>query len=209
MTRRSLIPPSTTFAPAMMRCPLVPRSIMFASAMMRRVSISASIAFALACCFVFSGCSDGGRVAPLTATINENASLSAAAASILPANPLKWRIITSAIDPQNSTMSTLYGNDIAIPYARANSKHDYPVGSQIALVTWVRRDDPRYFGAKIPDNIKSIEFVTVNAAPDGGALQYAYERFEGNPLAKTQSDISSPPSPSGSALLNQRAAVLP
>ncbi len=195
MTRHSLISRSTMFA--------------FATSMMRRASMPASIAFALACCFVFPGCSDRGRVAPLTATINENASLSAAAASILPANPLKWRIITSSIDPQNSTMSTLYGNDIAIQYARANSKHDYPPGSQIALVTWTGRDDPRYFGAKIPDSIKTIEFVTVSAAQEGGATQYAYDRFEGNPLAKTQSDISSPPSPSDSALLNQRAAVLP
>ena len=106
-------------------------------------------------------------------------------------------------------MSTLYGNDIAIQYARTNSKHDYPSGSQIALVTWTRRDDPRYFGARIPDHIKSIEFVSVNASPDGGAPSYAYQRFEGNPLAKTQSDQSAPPSPSGLALLNQRAAVLP
>jgi hypothetical protein len=175
----------------------------------RHFQVKVSAAMVFVACAVFFGCSDGGRVAPLSATINENASLSAAAASILPANPLKWRIITSAIDPQNSTMSTLYGNDIAIQYARANFKHDYPAGSQIALVTWKRRDDPRYFGARIPDSIKSIEFVSVNAAPDGGATQYAYERFEGNPLAKTQSDISAPPSPSGSALLNQRAAVLP
>jgi hypothetical protein len=193
----------------MTRRPFISRATMFAPVTMRRTTISASIVFALACCVFFFGCSDGGRVAPLTATINENASLSTAAASVLPANPLKWRIITSAIDPQNSTMSTLYGNDIAIQYARANTKHDYPPGSQIALVTWTRRDDPRYFGAKIPDSIKTIEFVSVNAAPEAGSTQYTYERFEGNPLAKTQSDISAPPSPSGSALLNQRAAVLP
>jgi hypothetical protein len=160
-------------------------------------------------CAFFSCCPDGSRVAPLTATINETASLPAAAVSMLPANPLKWRIITAAIDSQNSTMSTLYGNDIAVQYARSNSKHDYPPGSQIALVTWTRRDDPRYFGARIPDAIKTIEFVSVNTAPEGGTTQYAYDRFEGTPLAKTQSDVSAPPSPSDSALLNLRAAVLP
>ena len=177
--------------------------------MKRLLSSRIAVALGLASFAIFSGCPDGSRVAPLTATANENASLSAAAVSVLPANPLKWRIITAAIDPQNSTMSTLYGNDIAIQYARANSKHDYPSGSQIALVTWNRRDDDRYFGARIPDTIKSIEFVSVSPAPDGGVPQFTYERFEGNPLAKTQSDVSSPPSPSDLALLNLRAAVLP
>jgi hypothetical protein len=175
----------------------------------RLIQRSLLLALVACVCFVFSGCPDGSHIAPLTATVNETASLPAAVVSVLPANPLEWRIITSAIDPQNSTMSTLYGNDIAVQYARSNSKHDYPPGSQIALVTWTRRDDSRYFGARIPDTIKTIEFVSVNAASEGGTTQYAYDRFEGTPLAKTQSDVSAPPSPSDFALLNLRAAVLP
>jgi hypothetical protein len=177
--------------------------------MMRRWLARLSTALALAACAVFSGCSGSDRVAPLTPTINENASLSAAAAGALPANPLKWRIITSAVDPRNSTMSTLYGNDIAVQYARTNARHEYPLGSQIALVTWTRRDDPRYFGARIPDSIKSIEFVSVSAVPELGAPQYAYEKFEGSPLAKSQSEQAASPSPAATALLDLRAAVLP
>lgn len=170
-----------------------------------QIQIFTMIAFVTAA--VFSGCSSAGHVAPLTATINENASLSAADSNALPANPLKWRVITSAIDTQNSTMSTLYGNNTAIQYARSNAKHDYPPGSRIALVTWTRRDDPRYFGAKIPDHIKSIEFVLVTELP--GETSFAYQKFEGAPLAKTASDESSNPSPSARALLALRAAVLP
>jgi hypothetical protein len=175
--------------------------------MRRRTIIPPSIAIALIANALFSGCSSPARVAPIIATVNENASLSAAAANALPANPLKWRIITASIDPQASTMSTLYGNDTAVRYARSNPKHDYPAGSQIALVTWTRRDDPRYFGAKIPDRLKSIEFVTVTELP--GETNFAYEKYEGTPLAKTASDESAKPSPSAQALLNQRAAVLP
>jgi hypothetical protein len=104
-------------------------------------------------------------------------------------------------------MSTLYGNNTAIQYARSNAKYDYPPGSRIALVTWTRRDDPRYFGAKIPDRIKSIEFVLVTELP--GETSFAYQKFEGAPLAKTASDESSNPSPSARALLALRAAVLP
>src|SRR5580698_11212079 len=43
---------------------------------------------------------------------NESASLT----GDLPANPLQWKIITSAIDKQDSTMYTLFGNDIAVQY---------------------------------------------------------------------------------------------
>jgi Cytochrome P460 len=175
--------------------------------MTRRALIPPSIVIALIASAVFSGCSSPARVAPIIATVNENGSLSPAAANALPANPLKWIVITSSIDPQASTMSTLYGNDIAVRYARSNTKHDYPAGSQIALVTWTRRDDPRYFGAKIPDHLKSIEFVTVTELP--GETNFAYEKFEGTPLAKTASDESAKPSPSAQSLLQLRAAVLP
>jgi cytochrome P460 len=174
---------------------------------MRFPSIPACVASALILSAAFSGCAGPPRVAPLAATINEGASLSAAQSNALPANPLKWRIITSSIDPQTSTMSTLYGNDTAVQYARSNTKHNYPVGSQLALVTWTRRDDPRYFGARIPDHLKSIEFVSVAELP--GETRFSYEKFEGTPLAQTQSDDSPNPSPSAQSLLNQRAAVLP
>jgi hypothetical protein len=173
----------------------------------RAVRFKVSITLALAAIAAFAGCSNPGRVAPLTATINENASLSAVQINALPANPLKWRVITSSIDPQASTMSTLYGNDTAIEYARSNTNHDYPPGSKIALVTWTRREDPRYFGAKIPDRLKSIEFVWITELP--GDTKFAYEKFEGTPLAKTASDESPEPGPAAQALFNQRAAVLP
>ena len=175
--------------------------------MTRRALIPPSIVIALIASALFSGCSSPARVAPIIATVNENASLSPAALSALPANPLKWRVITSSIDPQSSTMSTLYGNDTAVRYARSNAKHDYPPGSQIALVTWTRRDDPRYFGAKIPDHLKSIEFVSVTELP--GETNITYQKFEGSPLAQTRSDESPNPSAPAQALLRLRAAVLP
>ena len=173
----------------------------------RATLAAASFVPALVASGLFFGCSNPGRVAPLVATVNENASLSAAVASTLPANPLKWQIITSSIDPKNSTMSTLYGNDTAVQYARSNTKHDYPPGSHIALVTWTRRDDPRYFGAKIPDRLKSIEFVFITELP--GETKVSYSKFEGSPLAKTASAESATVPAEASALLNQRAAVLP
>lgn len=51
---------------------------------MCRLLIVVSLAIVLASCVLFSGCSDRNNVASFTATINENASLSAAQSSALP-----------------------------------------------------------------------------------------------------------------------------
>jgi hypothetical protein len=69
-------------------------------------------------------------------------------------------VITQFIDRRASTMSTLYGNDAARRYARTNSQQNYPSGSVLCLVTWEQRDDPHWFGAKIPGGVKSVEFVS-------------------------------------------------
>src|SRR6202522_1189474 len=86
--------------------------------------------FGLSMFLSMSGCS--GAKTKILATINQSASLDGP----LPANPLQWKIITSEINKADFTMSTLYGNDIAVGYARANSQHNYPAGSVLSLVTW-------------------------------------------------------------------------
>lgn len=105
-------------------------------------------------------------------------------------------------------MSTLYGNDVAVNYARSHAQHDYPIGSVLSLVTWKERDDNRWFGAKIPDQPKSVEFVFVTAAADGQPL-YSYQKFEGSPLKKVASQDSAVPNDPAFALLSQRASVFP
>lgn len=122
----------------------------------------------------------------------------------LPANPLKWPVVTSSVDHQAGTMSTLYGNDAAIRYARSNSQHDYPPGSILALVTWAQRDDPHWFGAKIPGPVKSVEFVRISDGP-----AYSYEIFEGAPLKRTSSSEGRPDGSRAAYLLSLRAAVMP
>jgi hypothetical protein len=47
-------------------------------------------------------------------------------------------------------------------------------------VTWAQRDDPHWFGARIPDRPESVEFVQVGEnAKHGG-----YRRFIGAELAE-------------------------
>ncbi len=160
-------------------------------------------------CFIFValvvcavGCAGDGST--VTATFNQSAGL----VGDLPANPLGWRVISSAIDPATGTMSTLYGNDLAVEYARTHSQHDFPAGAVLSLVTWTQAEDSRWFGAKIPSQAKSVEFLTVAAAPNGGS-QYAYEAYTGNPLKRASAQQSGASPERVAYFLSIRASVMP
>lgn len=107
----------------------------------------------------------------------------------LPYQPLRWTAITMMVDRKNHTMSTLYGNDAASRSADARSGSasapQYKQGAVLALVTWVQRDDPHWFGGRIADLPNSVEFVTVGAqnAP-------AYRNFAGSSLGETHADAA-------------------
>jgi hypothetical protein len=105
----------------------------------------------------------------------------------LPYQPLSWGAITMYVDPKVHTMATLYGNDAAIqavrtlrgPLASAAKLPEYR-GAVLALVTWSQREDPHWFGGRIPDIPQSVEFVQIEA----GGQQYKYRRFAGAKLAE-------------------------
>jgi hypothetical protein len=78
------------------------------------------------------------------------------------------------VDPRTRTMAMLYGNDAAMLAIEARTAGGtYPAGSVLALVTWAQRDDPHWFGARIPDRPLSVEFVLA------GSEQPVYQRFAG------------------------------
>src|SRR5271170_8158988 len=92
-----------------------------------------------------TGCSDqlNSRVAT---KLNQDAML----VGDLPSNPLNGKvIITSWISKQDSTMSTMFGNDVAVQYARTNAGMMYPAGAVLSVVTWGQQEDPRWFGGNI------------------------------------------------------------
>jgi hypothetical protein len=150
------------------------------------------------------GCSgSSSRVsARVSATLNQNAAITGDFAE----NPLRWKVITSTIDRSNSTMATLFGNDPAVEYARSHSQQDYPPGSVLSLVTWTQREDPRWFGANIPDRVKSVEFVTIGSGPNQTT---SYEEYEGTPLKKMPAPDLAVAKERTAYLLSLRAAVMP
>lgn len=148
--------------------------------------------------FAFTGCNS---TRPAPASINQQATLKGA----LPYNPLAWRVVTSWTNQRNATMSTLYGNDLAVDYARSHDDHAYPAGAVLALVTWAQRDDPHWFGARIPSTPQSVEFVRVQ--PHGQSP--VYERYQGSPLARVNAESAEAAAQHAEYLLSQRAAVMP
>ena len=128
----------------------------------------------------------------------------------LPVAPLEWRVITSSIDREHRTMATLFGNDAAVTSARsAADAVTYPTaygaGSQLALVTWVQRDDEHWFGGRIPQRFVSMELVTVAAGADGKTTT-TYQRFGADGRLADGSDQDAVRE---GAILAERASFMP
>ncbi len=128
---------------------------------------------ALALCF-FSSCQS-----PKPTNLNTEASI--LEAGDLTENPLLMGVITTSVNLNNKTMSTLYGNAIAINFAKKNSGANYPAGSVLYEVTWQQQPDSVWFGAKIPSKLIAVEKVTFKkkAAP-------SYTLYKGRPLRKSE-----------------------
>lgn len=148
---------------------------------------------------ILSGCS--GRETNVTSLYNQEASLP----DTLSFNPLEWKIISSSFNRTNKTMSTLYGNDLAVKNARAGFA--YPAGSVIALVTWLQKADEHWFGARIPAGIQSIEQIKFTTGEKDN-VQPFYEKREGKLLKfvaddpeKTQNRIA--------YIVGQKASIMP
>jgi hypothetical protein len=107
--------------------------------------------------------------------------------SSLPYQPLAWSPITMYVDRNARTVAVLYGNASAMEavHPRGSDADEaggpaYPPGSVLALVTWGQRDDPHWFGARIPDAPRSVEFVQIA----GKESDDHYQRYAGtNPAA--------------------------
>lgn len=152
--------------------------------------------------FFLSSCSSNEPAT--TPMFNQVAQLSGQ----LPVNPLEWQPITSLIDSGASTMSTLYGNSVAVKYARTHADHNYPAGAILALVTWLQREDPRWYGAYIPGEVRNVEFLSIRSG-GGQTAAFTYEKYSGSPLVKESETPSEAQNQRAEFLVSLRAAVLP
>ena len=105
-------------------------------------------------------------------------------------------------------MSILYGNEVAVRSARTTLEPDYRAGSVLAFVTWAPPEDPRWFGARIPGEVQTVEFVTITRGPENRPT-YSYESYEGFPLSKSSASDGRLARQRGDFLLSLRAAMMP
>lgn len=100
--------------------------------------------------------------------------------TLLPHQPLLWTPITMFVNPKTHFLTAVYANDAALPsYTRRGtlpSVTPLAAGSVLATVTWSERDDPHWFGGRIPDTPTSIEFVSSNSS------ETSYTLFGGKDL---------------------------
>jgi len=63
--------------------------------------------------------------------------------------------ITSSFNPEQQTMSALYGNQQAVSLLSSSSKRQ--TRSSFKLVTYQMQDDPNYFGSKVNGELLLVE----------------------------------------------------
>lgn len=105
--------------------------------------------------------------------INQKASLPEA----LNWEAARYKVITSFIDKKDSTMSILYGNDLARKTFIASENRVIP-GETLALVTWKQKADENWFGARIPGTVNTIELIKTSTQ-NAGVPAIAYSLYKG------------------------------
>lgn len=123
-------------------------------------------------------CSFGISCSP-NSSENSNKDASIQSLGDLEENPLLLTPLTSSIQPQNQTMSTLYGNKIAANHAQEFQDSNYPKGAVLYEVTWKQKPDIVWFGGNITKQINKVERISYLENN-----QLNYEIFKGDSLIK-------------------------
>lgn len=90
-------------------------------------------------------------------SLNKNASIDSL--GDLPENPLLLNAITTSISPKDGTTTVLYGNVLAYNHAADKGNAHYPIGAVLYEVTWYLQSDEQWFGANVPERIKTVERI--------------------------------------------------
>jgi hypothetical protein len=120
-------------------------------------------------------------------------------------HPLEWRVISLFVDKRAATLSIVYGNAPAVEHARDGSPNPYPVGAALARLTWSEREDPHWFGARMPGRVLSSRLITVGGTADGQPTYDCQEQRGGAPQHAASAPCA--PDPIGSLLSEATSAA--
>ena len=97
-------------------------------------------------------------------------------------------VITSFSNKKSGTISTLYGNELALNAAMSNGKNHIP-GEVFKLVTWDLNANPHWFGGEINGAIRAVETVKVMPLKNNSiSVNYEIEKNNRTVLEKYISD---------------------
>ena len=108
-----------------------------------------------------------------------------------------WVPLTVSVDRGAGTTSMLFGNPEAVKDVRSGVS--YQENAALKLVTWRQREDPHWFGGRIPGEVVSVEVVAFGY---GGP---SYGRFAGSPLVR----LAGRTPPGRQAIVGMKVARLP
>jgi hypothetical protein len=111
-------------------------------------------------------------------------------------------VINTSINKKANTISVLYGNKLAYDQLKQGNSNLKP-GQLLALVTWKEQTDPHWFGANIPGNLLSVEYV--RSKSDGNGVEY--ERLSGPSLEADADTLNN--AEREAFIVSQRPSVMP
>jgi len=117
---------------------------------------------------------------------------------------MEWEVITVSRSDREASLSMVYGNPRAIEHLRGAFPEpgaSFAPGSALARVTWSEKEDPHWFGARIPGRMARARRITVGATADGQATYACEDRGGGEP----QRPAAACPSDAVDALLSGTA----
>lgn len=112
---------------------------------------------------------------PLPENRNDGASLP----SSFKFDELKVKAITTLVNTNKGTTSILFGNEQAIKELKREEVTN--AEKKLVLVTWQQQEDPRWFGAKIPDHLLMVEVLQTNTIFEN-INEIQYQLYEGKEL---------------------------
>jgi hypothetical protein len=107
------------------------------------------------------------------ANLPDNINAKASFPDSTPYRPAGLKVITTFINRKDTTMSTLYGNPLALQKAIGLNR-DVAGGELFTLVTWKQQPDAHWFGANIPGDLQSVEVLKTNSNGDKVVLNYQH-----------------------------------
>jgi Haem-binding domain/Cytochrome P460 len=120
---------------------------------------------------------------------------------------MEENVISSSIRRDDGTMSTIYGNQIAVHFARTQAMGQYPEGSRLNMVTWKQKEDDHWFGARIPGTVQMFE--TIFMSDSGGKLYPLYERKDMNSTGTFAAPVTADAKRRTNYILGQRPSIMP